>query len=268
MPNLENDGASLYYEISGSGDPMVLVHGSWVDHYEWPFVLPALAESYRVLIYDRRGHTQSTAPEGQGSINEDLADLAAMIEEVGAPAHVVASSFGSSISLNLAARRPELFRTLCAHEPPLFDLLAASEETRPVYEQVRVGVQAVEELIAAGRNEDAARTFVNDVALGPGFWDFIPEEDRRRIIANAPTFLDERRDPDSLKLDASVARFDKPALLTNGDQSPPPFALTITRLKEVFPAAEYRTIPGWGHVPHVTHPQDYVEMVKAFAQSS
>jgi pimeloyl-ACP methyl ester carboxylesterase len=137
-----------------------------------------------------------------------------------------------------------------------------------VYEQLGVGVQAVEELIVAGRYEDAARTFINDVALGPGFWDFIPEEDRRRFVANAPTFLDEIRDPDPLSLDVSIGRFDKPTLLTNGDQSPPAFALTMGKLKEAFPAAEYRTFPGWGHVPHITHVQDYVEMVKTFARSA
>jgi pimeloyl-ACP methyl ester carboxylesterase len=243
MPTLENDRAQLYYEITGNGDPMVLIHGSWVDHHEWDFVLPALAESFRVLTYDRRGHSQSTTPDEQGSINDDGSDLAAVIEEVGAPAHVVASSMGSSISLNLAARRPNLFRSLCAHEPPLFDLLAATEETRPVYEEVGVVIEAVEEMIAAGRHEDAARTFINDFVFGPGFWDFIPAEDQRRLADNAPTFLDERHDPDSLKLDPSVVRFEKPTLLTNGDQSPPAFVLTMARLKEAFPAAEYRTWP-------------------------
>ena len=79
----------------------------------------------RVLTYDRRGHSQSERPTGQGSVREDVADLAALLEHVElAPAWVLANSFGASISLRLASEHPGLFRGLIAHEPPLlFSLL-------------------------------------------------------------------------------------------------------------------------------------------------
>ena len=120
MPTALFNGVKLYYEESGSGQPLVLVHGSWTDLRSWDLVVPSLAERFRVVTYDRRGHSRSERPAGQGSVHEDVADLAAVIESLGlAPAHVIGNSFGGSIVLRLAAERPELFRSLSVHEPPL-----------------------------------------------------------------------------------------------------------------------------------------------------
>ena len=101
------NGVNIFLEEFGSGDPLVLVHGSWVDHMEWPFMVPLLSPRFRVTVYDRRGHSQSERLPTQGSIREDAADLAAIIERAGAPAHVLGISMGASISLRLAAERPE-----------------------------------------------------------------------------------------------------------------------------------------------------------------
>ena len=121
MPTATVNGVRLSYTIIGDeGPPLVLVHGSWADGGDWELVVPALAEHFRVLTYDRRGHSQSERPPGQGSLDEDAADLAALIEQLElAPAHVVGHSSGGSIVLRLAARRPELFRSLSVQEPAL-----------------------------------------------------------------------------------------------------------------------------------------------------
>jgi alpha-beta hydrolase superfamily lysophospholipase len=80
MPEAEVNGIKLYYELHGSGDALALVHGSWVDATAWRFVLAGLAESFRVLTYDRRGHSRSERPATQGSFDEDGDDLAALLE--------------------------------------------------------------------------------------------------------------------------------------------------------------------------------------------
>ena len=129
MPETEANGVRLYYEIHGGGEPLVLVHGSWVDATRWHFVVPGLAESFRVLVYDRRGHSRSERPDAPGSVDEDGDDLAALLETLDlAPAHVVTSSYGGNIALRLATRRPELFRSLSCHEPPLWSLLEGDPE--------------------------------------------------------------------------------------------------------------------------------------------
>jgi pimeloyl-ACP methyl ester carboxylesterase len=91
----------------------------------WALIEEDLARRFRVVSYDRRGHAGSGDGAEPGSRRDDEDDLAALIEALGlAPANVVASSFGTSIALGLVARRPELFRSLCGHEPPLLSLAA------------------------------------------------------------------------------------------------------------------------------------------------
>ena len=75
------NGVRLFWELRGeAGDLLVLVHGSWGNHHNWDSVVPAFGRSFRVLTYDRRGHSQSQRPGGQGCIEEDVADLAALID--------------------------------------------------------------------------------------------------------------------------------------------------------------------------------------------
>ncbi len=126
MPKDTVNGVQLYWELTGElGDLLVLVHGSWGDHHNWDAVVPGLSRSFRVLTYDRRGHSHSERPAGHGSVREDVADLAALIEHLQlGPAHIAGNSFGGSIVLRLAGERPDLFRSLIVHEPPLFGLLA------------------------------------------------------------------------------------------------------------------------------------------------
>ena len=130
MPDTTANGVRLFYTLTGdAGPPLVLVHGSWADHSDWDLVAPVFAEHFRLLTYDRRGHSQSERVPGQGSVQEDAADLEALLEDLGlVPAHVVGLSFGGSGALRLATRRPDLFRSLSVHEPPLFGLLAGDPD--------------------------------------------------------------------------------------------------------------------------------------------
>jgi pimeloyl-ACP methyl ester carboxylesterase len=265
MPAAQVNGVELYYELQGTQEiPLVLVHGSWGSHHDWDLVLPALAKLFRVLTYDRRGHSQSERPAGPGSVREDAADLGALIEHLGlAPAWVVGNSFGASITLRLAGERPELFRGVIAHEPPLFTLLADDPAPAPVLRDVNQKIGAVVERIASGDHAGAAEQFVETVVLGT--WTQVPPEVQQSIIENAPTFLDEANDPEQLAFDLEWIRgFSKPTLLTLGDQSPPIFAPVVARLAGALPHAEVVTLPGTGHIPHATHPGAYVESVIGF----
>jgi len=269
MPAARINGVELHYELSGSGEPLVLVHGSWGDHHNWDPVVPALAESFRVVAYDRRGHSASERPAGQGSVFEDADDLTGLIDELGlAPAHVAGNSFGAAVALRAVTRRPEVFRTLIVHEPPLFPLLAGTE-LEPALAEVQRRVGAVVALLEDGRHEEAARLFADTIAFGPGAWDdqFTPAM-RAVFIANAPTWLDEVRDPEALRMDLNaLTGFDKPALLTSGTESAPFFAPVVDMLARSLPRSERITIDGANHVPHVSVPGRYVELVRTFAQA-
>jgi pimeloyl-ACP methyl ester carboxylesterase len=269
MSDARVGGVRLYYESAGRGSrTLVLVHGSWSSHRNWHAVVPALAESFRVVAYDRRGHSLSERPSTQGSVLEDVDDLAGLIEQLDlAPAFVAGSSFGATIALRFAGARPDLVRAVIAHEPPLFPWLARDPETTHVAEDVRRRVGAVVERIATGDHAGAAEQFVETVALGAGSWARLPAEVRHVMIANAPTFLDESNDPDALNLDRrAMQRLDRPVLLSKGQHSPPPFARIMGMLAGTLPRAEVLTYEGAGHIPQVTHPQAYVDAVVAFCR--
>ena len=262
------NGVELYYELSGSGEPLVLVHGSWGDHHNWDPVVSALAESFQVLAYDRRGHSASERPAGQGSVFEDADDLAGLIDELGlAPAHVAGNSFGAAIVLRAATRRPEVFRTLIAHEPPLFPLLVGTE-MEPTLAEVHRRIGAVVGLLERGDHEGAARLFVETIAFGPGAWDdqFTPPI-RDVFTANATTWLDEVRDPDAVQIDlGALAGLDRPTLMTSGTESAPLFRPVVDIVAEALPRSERLTIDGADHAPHASVPGRYVELVRTFAQ--
>jgi pimeloyl-ACP methyl ester carboxylesterase len=264
VPLREVNGVRLLVEESGNGDPLVLVHGSWVDRRGWMLVEEDLARRFRVVSYDRRGHSGSDDSAEEGTRRDDEDDLADLIETLGlAPAHVVANSFGASIALGLAARRPELFRTLNAHEPPLLSLAAED----PAVAGFGDAVGPVLELIGRGERDAAAREFAG-IVVGPGAWEMLPEAERATMVANAHTFAGEVRDSAFADVDLdALSGMSLPVLLTQGDQSPPMFGKIIARLDAAVDNAEMRLFPGAGHVPHATHPHEYVAEVGRFAGS-
>jgi pimeloyl-ACP methyl ester carboxylesterase len=264
MAEVGVNGVRLYYELHGDGDPLVLVHGSWVNASAWQLVVPALAESFRVLVYDRRGHSRSERPDSQGSVHEDAADLAALLAALDlAPAHVVTNSYGGNIALRLAAKRHELFRSLSCHEPPLFELLAGDADAQEIVAANTASIESVAGRIASGDHEGAARQFVEEVAFGPGAWENeLPPPVRAIFVENAPTFLDELQDPDQLGIDLEgLGSFDRPLCFSDGSGSPPSFSRTLDRLMEALPSARRERIEGAAHVPQLTHPDRYVELL-------
>jgi pimeloyl-ACP methyl ester carboxylesterase len=262
------NGVRVAYELTGSAEvPLVLVHGSWGSHHNWDPVVPALAQQFRVVTYDRRGHSDSERPPGQGSFREDVADLAALIEHLGlAPAWVAGNSAGAVITLQLAAARPDVLRGIIVHEPPLWSLLVEDSPEAAAYEAIETGPLAdVLGRISAGDHAGAAERFVDGVALGPGSWAGMPDGMRQTFVENAPTFLDEGNDPDAGTIDqAALAQYPGPVLITSGDQSPPIFHPVLGRLAELLPHAKHVVYYGAGHIPHVTHPEAYVREVVAF----
>jgi pimeloyl-ACP methyl ester carboxylesterase len=254
----------LFWEQTGiTGAPLVLVHGSWGDHHNWDAVVPGLARSFRVFTYDRRGHSQSERLPTQGSIEEDVADLAAFITTSKlAPAHVVGNSFGAAIALKLAAAHPDLFASLSVHEPPLVGMI----QDHPMMPGIRQRMGAVLETLKSGNAEAGARQFVENVALGPGMWEKLPPGVRQTFIFNAPTWIDEMNEAESaMTVDLDRLRsFTRPTLLSEGDQSPPFFAVILEKIASALPHAQHHVYRGGGHVPHLTHPDEFVRVVSTF----
>jgi pimeloyl-ACP methyl ester carboxylesterase len=259
------NGTTLAYDVAGEGESLVLIHGSWGQRETWQLIMPGLAESFRVVSYDRRGHGESIGPPDAGTVHDDVADAAALIEAMdAAPAYVVANSYGSCIALRLAAERPELVKRMVCHEPPMMGMLEASTDHKPLFDDLMTKMAEVRRRLEGGDARDAAEYFVENVALGPGAWALVPPPMQDMFVQNAPTFLGELRDPDAVRIDVdALTRIQAPVLLTNGDQSPAMFAPIADELAGAIPNIRRQTLTGVGHVPHMTHPDDYVALVKS-----
>src|SRR4051794_2666770 len=105
-------GASdVWYERSGAGDPVVLLHGGLSDGSAWGAQLPAVAERHLVFVPDRRGHGQSADTEAAFHYDDMAAETIEFLERVvGGPAHLVGWSDGGIVALLVARARPDLVR--------------------------------------------------------------------------------------------------------------------------------------------------------------
>jgi pimeloyl-ACP methyl ester carboxylesterase len=161
---LEVPGASLYYELRGSGPVLLLVCGGVYDAAGYAGLADQLADRYTVVTYDRRGNSRSPLvdrdlrrpkvqapgisagpPEPQKiEVHGDDAHrvLAAVGVTGGERADVFGNSSGAIIGLELAARHPEQVRTVVAHEPPLFELLDDREHWRTMVRDMEAAFRA------------------------------------------------------------------------------------------------------------------------------
>ena len=131
----------------------------------------------------------------------------------------------------------ELLRTLVVHEPPLLGLLEGRAAFKPMIDQFQEPLQAVAELLQAGDPQACVRYFVENIAFGAGAQDTLPPSGRETHIRNAPTYLDETRDPARLTIDlASLRGFNRPTLVTSGTESPPFFKPIADLVADALPA--------------------------------
>lgn len=114
MSTIKVNGVELFYKESGSGqETIVFSHGLLMDHTMFEAQRAAFEGRYRVIAYDHRGQGQSADPGSSFDMDTVAADAAALIEALkAAPCHFAGLSMGGFVGMRLAARRPELVRTL------------------------------------------------------------------------------------------------------------------------------------------------------------
>ncbi|WP_051162440.1 alpha/beta fold hydrolase [Nocardia brevicatena] len=126
------DDAELAYEQVGAGPVLVVIGGAASGVGVFARLAAALAHRFTVITYDRRGTHRSTGRRGhQVEIAQDSDDVAAVLDTIGATtAAVFATCGGASTGFDLAARRPDLIRTLVAHEPMTIRVLDDADKQR------------------------------------------------------------------------------------------------------------------------------------------
>lgn len=140
---LKVPGASLYYEIIGSGPLLLMIPGAPADAGAFAVIAGQLADRYTVVTYDWRGSSRSPLDEPPGDLHDglpmqvqgdDAGQLLAALAD--GPAYVLGCSGGALTGLDLAARHPEQVDTLVAHEPPAWNLLPDSGGWRATFQRV------------------------------------------------------------------------------------------------------------------------------------
>ncbi len=121
MERANVDGITLEYEVQGSGEPVVLIHGGFIAAEFAPLMAePVLRDGFRLVRYHRRGYADSSRVDGPLSISGQAADCLALMQSLGIQqAHLVGHSYGGAIALQLALDAPEAVRSLSLLEPAL-----------------------------------------------------------------------------------------------------------------------------------------------------
>ena len=107
---LETNGARIYYEVEGEGEPVVLIHAGIANLRMWDEQVPALIDRYRVIRYDTRGFGRTETEDVTFSNRTDIADLLDHLGE--SSAHMVGISRAGQIALDFAIESPERVRSL------------------------------------------------------------------------------------------------------------------------------------------------------------
>ena len=107
------NGLKMYYEIHGKGEPVVLLHGSFMTltNFNWPEMIATLAKSRRVIAVEMQGHGRTADIDRDFSYDNLADDIAGLLDylKIG-KADVIGYSMGASVAMNLAIRHPSKVR--------------------------------------------------------------------------------------------------------------------------------------------------------------
>jgi len=254
------DGTEIAYERSGSGPPLVLVHGAPWDRSIWEIgdVRSTLAEHTTVYAMDRRNHGDSGSSD-DCTPDVQIDDVVAVVESIDDPVHLLGHSAGANFAL-WAALRTDNLRSVIPHEPAA----PPDDDVRAVIKETMAEIVA---LLDEGQNEQALTMFVSDFAkLTPNevteirsspVWD-------AHVDTFHQTLLPEL---------GAVGEFDwgnltpfeelsTPTLLPVGSESHQ--QRLAERLYEIIPNSRFATFEGFGHAVFLVAPDRYTDEVLSF----
>jgi pimeloyl-ACP methyl ester carboxylesterase len=258
MPEIAVDGSALYYEETGTGTPLLLIHGTGADAAMWGEAVGLLAKGARVIAYDRRGHSRSPGPPVADYARhaEDAAML--LVGRDAAPAVVLGWSAGGLIALELAITHPDTVRALVLVEPPLH----AKRSFNPPLVAMVVRARLLRRL----RGERAAaRAFLGWAyrtrSRTDGFRAF-PTAVRQANLANAAAIMAD--------LDAGTGEELTAQRLTGvrcavtcvlASDTRPRMAARTLRIPRLIPHARVERVEGAGHASFRDQPQRFARVV-------
>jgi len=116
------NGGELEYEVNGTGEPVLLIHGTGVAATFAPTMTQPSLAGYRLIRFHRRGFAGSSRSPVPFSMKDQAADAVALLKALGVQrAHIVGHSFGGCVTLQLALDSPGVAHSLIVMEPPIFN---------------------------------------------------------------------------------------------------------------------------------------------------
>src|SRR5437660_918442 len=107
------NGVQLWYQLVGSGDVVVQIHGAGFGHQNFEPITPLMTQRYQVLDLDLRGYGESDRPRGGYSMKVWSDDVAALLDHLGIEkAHVHGTSMGSMVAQQFAVDHHDRLRSL------------------------------------------------------------------------------------------------------------------------------------------------------------
>jgi pimeloyl-ACP methyl ester carboxylesterase len=265
MEHAKVNGVELAYEVVGSGEAVLLIHGAHLADALQPLVTEPALERFGRIRYHRRGLGGSTRPvqAAPTSVAEQADDAVGLLDHLGVDrAHVVGHSFGGAIALELAARHSTRVASLVLLEPiPLATPAdaALAQVLAPLTERYQVGDAegavhgflalvgdrtwraTIEQSMPGGIAQavkDAATFFESEVP-GVATWAFGPEQ---------------------------AAAITCPVLSALGSQSGPLFVEGRQQLHAWFPACQDADIAGATHLLPMQAPAPVAAAIAAFLE--
>jgi pimeloyl-ACP methyl ester carboxylesterase len=272
------DGTDLCVrEVPGTAEgaePVVFVHGLGGSSLNFTAIGLLLADAVRGIAVDLPGFGRSAPRDGPSGITDHAELLAEFIDaEVGTPVHLVGNSMGGAIAVRLAARRPDLVRTLTLISPALPD-------QRPRAVAAYFMGLATPRLGAAIMRRNAKVSFERRMQIGlslifgdhrllpPEVVDAYKAELRWRdgqpwfadaLLAGARSIVAATVAPPRRSLWADAARIRCPVLLVYGGRDRLVDARVRNRAQAAFPDARLLYLPESGHVAQIEHPLEVAE---------
>lgn len=258
MPTVQMTDAEIYYEVSGSGSPVLLIAGLAGTGATWGPQKALFAKKHTVIIPDHRGTGKSThTPKGQ-SISQHAADFARIVEVLGAgPVHCVGSSTGGAITQALALEHPGLVKTATiasswAKVDPFFRRQFAARGQMIA----SAGVTAATEMAALFlfdprfqmTNEPVVQGWIEAASKGASAADI--------ALARMDMILNHDRLADLGGISCPTM-----VIVGQSDFCTPPHL--SEQMAAAIPGAEFVQLPG-GHFFYMEHPEPFHNQVEAF----
>lgn len=253
------DGTRIAASRSGSGPPVVLVHGAIGDRTSFRLLAPLLAERFEVLAVDRRGHGASGDSSGAYTIEQEFADVAAVVESLAGSATVVGHSFGATVALGASTLTARV-RGLVLYEPS-----PGIRAARPGF------LRRLDDLIARGQREDTLALALTEFA------DFGPDDlEAYRAsplwaprVAAAHTIPREVRAEEDYRPDrAAFASISAPVLYLVGSESPAWARRGAEIVSSLVPNTRIAVLDGQGHMATVTAPELLAAEITRFVEKA